>query len=327
MINKLKTLLVDKLSGNNPSAILYADKPTGQPPMSLFDIEEQTEHYLALANGEALYKGAWTGIFAGVPGVMFLFISIYFLFEGRYEHALEELLIAIALFVVPFVYEVLRPMPPPILFNRRTREVYFQHDGELFHTPWDGIAAVAYQFQMIGPYSGGTRNASLEVLIQCFGQPGNQLLLSLGLPMGKTIDLQESFWEYLRSYMNNGPWFDEQGHPSESDAFVKSQLATGNDDESLFMNSWRRIVKEYKASGGKNFLDSLDLILLFGGVFLGPTHAIQGFTCRIAKRRSRKHWPKLVTERLDPNGPTTRLIDIEHASDVKQEPDQGGMGQ
>ena len=326
-INKLKALLADKLRGNTPSAILYSDKPTGQPPMSLFDVEEQNEQYLALATGGGTYRGMMTGMLGGAAGLYFLYFSISPFLNGKYQSALEIVLISALSFLVPFLWETLRPLPLPILFNRRTREVYFQHDSELFHTPWDGIAAAAYQFQMLGPYAGGTRNASLEVLIQSFGNPDKQLLLSLGLPMGKTLDLQESFWEYLRSYMNNGPWFDEQGKPSESDAFVKSQLAIGRDNESIFMNSWRRIVKEYKASDGKNFLDMAEVILLLGGIIFGPAYAIQDFVYRIAKRRSRKHWPKLVTERLDPNGPTTRLIDIEHASHVKQEPDQGGVGQ
>lgn len=306
---------------NSISAILYAEKSTGKPPMSLFDIEEQNEQYLALTNGAGLYKGALTGILAGMAGVMFLFVSLYFLWDGRYQSALENFLIAAAFFIVPFICEVLSPMPPPILFNRRTREVYFQHDDELFHSPWDGIAAMAYEFQMVGPYTGGTRNASLEVLIQSLDNPDKQFLLSLGLPMGKSLDLQESFWEYLRSYMNNGPWFDEQGNHSESDAFIKSQLAMAESTESLFRNSWKRIIKEYRAANGKNFLEFSDLILLVGGAILWPTHTIQDFTCRIAKLRSRKRWPKLVMERLDPNGPTTRLIDIEqeiHSSPTEE---------
>ncbi len=38
---------------------------------------------------------------------------------------------------------------------------------------------------------------------------------------------------------------------------------------------------------------------------------LQEFTYNIAKRRSRNRWPQIVTERLQPNGPTTRLIDLE----------------
>ena len=326
-INKLKALLADKLSGNNPSAILYSDKPTGQPPMGLFEIEEQCVNYLAVASGGEAYRGVWTGALAGVGGLGFLYVSMLFVFDGRLHDALDFLLIAVATFLVPFLWEVMRPLAHPIIFNRRTREIYFPYDGALFHTPWDGVIAVAYEFQMVGPSSGGTRHASLEIMVRDFGMPEKQILLSVGLPAGKSLELQKKFWEYLRSYMNNGPWFDELGNNSESDSFVKEQLEIGESSGKILQSSWMRIVREYKRTGGKNFLDVGDFVMLICAVFLQPMNSIQDFTYRIAKRRSRKHWPKLVTERLDPNGPTTRLIDIEHASDVKQEPDQGGVGQ
>lgn len=34
-------------------------------------------------------------------------------------------------------------------------------------------------------------------------------------------------------------------------------------------------------------------------------------TYRICRDRADKQWPDVVRERLDPNGPTTRLVDIE----------------
>jgi len=49
----------------------------------------------------------------------------------RPEQALNTLLLALALFAIPFIWEVLRPMPLPILLNRRTRELYFEQDDEL----------------------------------------------------------------------------------------------------------------------------------------------------------------------------------------------------
>lgn len=316
---KLIKFLGGKLSGKNSSAILYSDRSTGRSPMNLLDIEEHNEIYLEIANGGDSYKGMLTGMLGGMSGLMFLCISAYFLWHGRYQPALEVLLIAISLFIVPFLWEVLRSVPPPILFNRRTREVYFQHDEELFHTPWDGIAAVAYQFQMVGPYTGDMRHASLEILVQCFCHPEKQLMLSLGLPMGKSLELQESSWEYLRAYMNNGPWFDEYGRHSESDAFIKSQLEISGSGTKLFKNTWERIFTEYKRNDGKNFLDFADFYLLIMGILFSPMNTIQEFTYSVAKRRSRKLWPKLVMERLEPNGPTTRLIDIEQKKNLEQQ--------
>ncbi|WP_347903503.1 DUF6708 domain-containing protein [Pseudomonas purpurea] len=310
-LNKLRALLSEKLSGNNPSAILHAYEPTGQPPMSLFDIEEHKEHYLTIASSDGTYRGMLTGALAGVGGLGFAVLAFLVLLDGKLQPALMTALVAALLFIVPFLWEVFRPLPPPILFNRRTREVYFQHDGDLYHTPWDGIAAAAYEFEMVGPYTGGTRHASLEVLVQCFGHPEKQLLISLGLPMAKSLKLQESFWEYLRSYMNNGPWFDENGHHSESDTFVKGQLEIADSAGKVLRNTWNFVASEYKAADGKNFLDLGSAIMLICAVFLQPMNSIHDFTYSVVKLRNRKRWPTLVTERLRPDGPTTRLIDIE----------------
>ncbi|MFL1551653.1 hypothetical protein ACI77I_21590 [Pseudomonas sp. D47] len=49
-------------------------------------------------------------------------------------------------------------------------------------------------------------------------------MISLGELFGKSLAMQKGFWEYIRAYMNNGPYF-EHGNHSESEVFVKSQLA------------------------------------------------------------------------------------------------------
>lgn len=43
---------------------------------------------------------------------------------------------------------------------------------------------------------------------------------------------------------------------------------------------------------------------------------IQEFTYNVAKRRSRNRWPQIVTKRLQADGPTTRLIDLERERGV-----------
>ncbi|WP_260523659.1 hypothetical protein [Pseudomonas sp. DNDY-54] len=310
-LNTLRTLLADKLGGNSPSTILSADRPTGQQPMTLGDIEEHTENYLALENGEGKYRGMLTGALAGVCGVLFVFLAIVFWLDGRSQSAIENLLLGLALFLIPFLWEVLRPLPLPILFNRRTRELYFEQDGELYHSPWDGIAAAAYEFHMAGPYTGGMRNAALEVLVHRFSRPEEQMLLSLGLPIGKSLDLQESFWEYLRSYMNNGPWFDEQGNNSASDAFAKSQLEVRYRAGQGLPFEWQRLQEKRQAAGGKNYLDYSTAMMVFIAAIMHPMGVIQEFTYNIAKRRARNRWPDVVMERLREDGPTTRLIDLE----------------
>ncbi|RHW19538.1 hypothetical protein C2846_18285 [Pseudomonas jilinensis] len=202
-------------------------------------------------------------------------------------------------------------MPLPIVFNRRTRELYFEQDGQLYHSPWDGIAAAAYSFDTVGPYTGGMRHAALEVLLHRYGHPDEQVLINLGSPLGKSLEMQLGFWEYLRAYMDNGPWFDEQGNPSESPDFNQSLLAVRKRRGHWARLQWRDIKDQYKASNGRNFLSGSDLILLLGGMFLAPYNATQNLTYAIAKRRSRNHWPVLIRERLDLNGPASRLVDLE----------------
>jgi hypothetical protein len=310
-LTTLRTLLADKLNGKAPSTILQAGQSTGQLPMA-FQLEEHTEHYLALESGEGKIRGMLTGLLAGVGGVFLLFFSIAFFLDGRYQPAMEAFSIAFVGSLLPFLWEVFRPLPLPILLNRRTRELYFQQDDELYHTPWDGIVAAAYEFHTVGPHTGGMRNAALEVLVHRFEHPEQQMLLSLGLPMGKTLELQQSFWEYLRAYMDNGPWFDEQGKPSASDAFIKSQLEIGASAGRIIRDTWERIVDKYKASGGKNYLDYTDVGMLIFGAPLVPTNIIQDFTYKVAKRRARAQWSPRVAERLRQDGPRTRLVDLEH---------------
>lgn len=315
-LQTLRTLLADKLGGNSKSTTLSADRPTGQQPMTLGDIEEHTENYLALENGEGKYRGMLTGALAGVVGVGFLLFTGFFYFDGDMEWTIKSGLISLMSFLLPFLWEVLRPLPLPILFNRRTRELYFEQSGELYHSPWDGIAAAAYEFHMVGPYTGGMRNAALEVLVHRFNHPEEQMLLSLGLPMGKSLDLQESFWEYLRSYMNNGPWFDEQGNNSASDAFAKSQLEIRYRAGQGLPFAWQRLQEKRQAVGGKNYLDYSSAMMVFGAALMHPMGVIQEFTYNIAKRRARNRWPDVVMERLREDGPTTRLIDLEQERNV-----------
>ncbi|MFY1017566.1 hypothetical protein [Ectopseudomonas khazarica] len=311
---KLLGALGDKLSGNVPYVALKADQPTGQQPMNLFDIEEQTEHYLTLKVGEEKYRGMLTGILGGIGAGAFIFMGLLEIYYGRPWESIGTFLTAIPILVLPFLWETLRPLPLPILFNRRTREVYLEQDGVLYHCPWDEIAAVAYEFRLVGPYTGATRSAALEVLMHQYQRPERQVLVSLGVPMGKDLDMQLCFWEYLRAYMNNGPWFDERGNHSESDAFVKSQLAIQFKLSEQLGEHWRDLKKRRKESDGRNYLQLSDVFLLFCGVLEYPVGVIGEYTYKVASRRSRANWPEVVRERLDPNGPTERLIDVERNS-------------
>lgn len=293
------------------SRLLRADQATGAELMCMPEVEEQTECYLAIEHGDSADRGMPTGVLGGWGGGLFFAMALLSYFEGFKQDALENLLIALACFLVPFLWEVLRPMPLPILLNRRTRELYFEQEGQLYHTPWDGIAAAAYTFGTVGPHTGGMRHASLEALLHRHGHPDEQVLINLGSPLGKSLEMQLGFWEWLRAYMDNGPWFDEQGNHSESDAFVQSLLEVRQSRGQSVRLYWGLIREEYKANKGRNFLSYTDFMLLFGSMLLLPVRILQNFTYTIAKRRSRSQWPALIRKRLRPDGPTSRLVDLE----------------
>lgn len=297
--------------GDAPTAVLSDDESTGEQPLELFITDEHTEHYLSLKVGSERNRGLLSGLLGGVSALIALIIGVWMALLGKWDGVGWMLLFGIPLFIVPIIIETRRALPLPIIFNRRTQEVYFDNEGELFHTPWKGIEAVACEFDMVGLYSGSIRNASLEVLMKRLGEPENEIMVSIGTPAGKSLEMQKGFWEYIRSYMNNGPWFDHTGAHSESDDFVKSQLDL-NLKQSEYLGAWRKIIREKKEAGdGSNYLTGTDLLMLLNNIVFYPSNKIQDFVYERAKRRSRNRWPTVVTERLEADGPTTRLIDLE----------------
>ncbi|MDD1979802.1 hypothetical protein [Pseudomonas tussilaginis] len=296
-------------NNSTSTVILEANKSTGEQPMELFIVDEHTEHYLTLLAGGDSDRGLLTGVLGGAGGCASVGLTLMLAMQGIFDPIM--LTLGICLFLVPFLWETLRPLPLPILFNRRTREVYFDHDGELFHTPWDSISAVANEFQLAGAQIGSMQSASLEIRVCKFKQPEKALMISLGAPFGKSLAMQKSFWEYIRAYMNNGPYFDEHGNHSESDSFVKSQLAVRFKMSDSFKHTLAQIKQAKKEAGGRNYLGASDVAKLILEPMLYPLDRIKEFTYNIAKRRSRNLWPSVVTERLNSNGPTTRLVDLE----------------
>ncbi|MFZ0154073.1 hypothetical protein [Pseudomonas sp.] len=298
-------------NSSTSTVILEAHKSTGEQPMELFIVDEHTEHYLALQSGGDHDRGLLTGVLGGIGGCAMIGLGLIGATQGKFDITYMTLSIGIPLLLVPFLWETLRPLPLPILFNRRTREVYFDHDGELFHTPWDGIFAIANEFQIVGAQIGSIQNASLEIRVWKFEEPETALMISLGAPFGKSLALQKGFWEYIRSYMNNGPYFDEHGNHSDSDAFVKSQLAVRFKMSDSFKNTLAKIKQAKQDAGGRNYLSGNDFLKLIIEPIFYPLAKIKELTYSIAKSRTRNLWPSLVTERLKANGPTTRLVDLE----------------
>jgi len=279
--------------------------------MCMPEVEEQTEHYLAIEHGDSADRGMLTGALGWGIGLTCIFTGFSAYLDRDTEWVIYSLIISLVAFIFPFVWEVLRPIPLPILLNLRTRELYFEQEGEIYHTPWDGIAAATYAYGTVGPYTAGMRHAALEALLHRYGHPQEQVVINLGSPTGKSLEMQLGFWEYLRAYMDNGPWFDQQGQPSDSPEFNQSLLAVRKRRGHWTRLQWRDIKEQYQANGGRNFLSGSDFVLLVGSLFLAPLNAIQNFTYAMAKRRSRSQWPQMIRERLRADGPTSRLVDLE----------------
>jgi hypothetical protein len=300
--------------GNTPSVILKAIEPTGQQPWEMFVTEEHTEHYLALKSGGETYRGMPTGVM-GFIALGASFFTLLFALDSDWQSAGMMLIISLALVIPAFLWEISQPLPLPILLNRRTREIYYDHEGELYHMPWDEAQAVACQFMTVGPHSGGMDNATLETVVRRFGDAEQALFISLSPPMGKSLEMQCGFWAWLQAYMDNGPWFDENGQHSESDVYVKEMVRAGQ----LRPRDWhkstlRNIAEKQKARQDHRYFEWMDIATLTGEIIFYPMHWLQDFTYDVAKRRSRGQWPKLVKERLHPDGPTTRLADLERTS-------------
>ncbi|WP_281686577.1 hypothetical protein [Pseudomonas citronellolis] len=302
--------LEPRLRGASDSCLLHADQPTGASLMSLPDVEEHTESYIAIKHGDSSFKGIPTGMLGWLGSIFGLFTAWAAYLDRDWQWVTCCLLVGLMSFIVPFLWEVLRPLPLPLVINRRTRELYYEQDGKLYHSPWDGITAAAYEFATVGPNYGRMRHAALEVLMHRYGHPQERVIVPVGLPIGKRLSMQQGFWEYLRAFMDNGPWFDEQGRHSESDALIRS-LTDTNSSGQLIGAFWAVLVEKYKANKGRNYLEYSDVVGIVGGAFFAPMFAIQKFTYDVAKRRSRRQWPELVRERLRPDGPSTRLIDLE----------------
>ncbi|MFL1551652.1 hypothetical protein ACI77I_21585 [Pseudomonas sp. D47] len=55
------------MSGNATSTVIFeVDKSTGEQPIEFFIVDERTEHYLALQEGDDSDRGLLTGVLGGI---------------------------------------------------------------------------------------------------------------------------------------------------------------------------------------------------------------------------------------------------------------------
>lgn len=321
MINSAKQLfdaIGDKFSDQFPRLLLNGARDSGYRPSQSGVVETHAQDYLTLKTATAETKGMLAGccFFLAIACVAMFFLTT--LFGNPNEFTLWPLFAAVGFGVIPFLWELYRPFPLPIVFNRRTQEIYYDLNGKLYHAPWEGIEAVAYEYRNVNQYAGSMVQGNLEIILYRFGDSEDRIALNIGgHTSGKRIQTLASLWEYLRAYMNNGPWFDDLGKqiPVKGD-FIKEQLKKSTysslDELKTAKKSYRREKAEAQGISGTAVFELISAYLFYPNAFM------EHIVYKTSQRRSHKQWPDVVQERLKPDGPDTRLMDIEESYAAEQ---------
>ncbi|MDQ7729777.1 DUF6708 domain-containing protein [Halomonas sp. SpR8] len=293
---------------------LSPKRRAAKQPMQLGEVQDQTEHYLDLSSGSEEGKGIFTGVWGMGAVYLFLLMSPVF-FQGRWKEVLGTAVVMCGITLAVFLLEVFWPASSPIRFNRRTREIYFQDRGKLYHTAWDDAVAWMQESRSVTQYTGAMTETPLQILLQRYGHPDDVIALRLNLPIGRTAETQGMMWEYLRCYMENGPWFDEQGNPTASSnrkaILIKHYKKQRTAKIHLRLNQY--LVKKGIMSRGRLWATTVF------EAFMLPLFFFRDLTSKYARQRAAKQqWHSLVKERCRANGPTMRLYDLEVAGGLHQ---------
>ncbi|WP_338578763.1 DUF6708 domain-containing protein [Halomonas salifodinae] len=296
--------------------VLSPRRRAARQPMQLGEVQEQTELYLDLSSGAEEGKGILTGIWGMLAVYSAILMAPALRLEGELVKYLMVIGGALGITLAVFLLEVFWPSSSPIRFNRRTREVYFQNKDKLYHVPWDEAVAWMQESRTLTQYTGTMTETPLELLLQRYGHPEEVIALRLNLPMGRTAELQGMFWEYLRCYMERGPWFDEQGHSitTSNRKVVLTRYRKKHKTAKIHLQLNRDLVREGIMSRGRLWATTAF------EVFMLPLFFIRDITANYARQRAAANqWHPLVKERCRPDGPTTRLYDLEIAEGLHRE--------
>jgi len=295
--------------------VLSPKRRAAKRPMQLGEVQDQTGHYLDLSSGAEEGKGILTGVW----GMVILYMAVISLPVLRLEgEAIKYLLTFGAGFGIAallFLLEVFWPSSSPIRFNRRTREVYFQDKNKLYHAPWDEAVAWMQESRTVTQYTGAMTETPLQLLLQRYGNPKEIIALQLNMPIGRTAETQGMLWEYLRCYMEKGPWFDENGQPlaGSNREEVLDGYRRRQKKATLDLEHYRKLVQD------GIFTPSRARVRILGAAFFYPCLFIRDITVKYARQRAASNqWHPLVKERCRPDGPTTRLYDLEVAEGLHE---------
>src|SRR5690554_4821331 len=282
-------------------------------PQTLDEVDQENEIFLDCKTAQEEQYGGWfsTGMFGILTTAVFAAVILPF---NEHLNALEKLqgfllgvLILLTIIGIPSIIEILKPLPAPWRFNRRTREVYaLDSTGQLYHAPWDNIAAYLSAGTVFILKSGPMSTAVLEVQLHRFGNPDQTLNIALGMALGGQRYQKLRLWEYLCTYMEQGPGFETLDMASAAGKHIVEP------DSELYNPDAPVLSQEERQRAHEEFNRS-PIVRLFA---LWEKYSLimnlQRWAYRRALRRPRKHpWPEVVLERCRPDGPTTRLVDIE----------------
>ncbi|PAU75404.1 DUF6708 domain-containing protein [Halomonas salipaludis] len=296
--------------------VLSPKRRAAQQPMQLGEVQDQTEHYLDLSSGAEEGKGVFTGVW-GLGAVymsLILFPIVFQDWEGV-VFVFTTMAVMFGITTAVFLIEVFWPSSSPIRFNRRTREVYFQDKDKLYHVPWDEAVAWMQESRTVTQYTGAMTETPLQLLLQRYGYPEEVIALCLNLPMGRTAETQGMLWEYLRCYMEKGPWFDNQGNtiPTPRREEVLDKHSQKHRSAKIHLQLNRDLVRDGVMSRGRLWATTIFEIFMLPLFFLRDK--VVKYSCQ---RAARNQWHPLVKERCRADGPSTRLYDLEVAEGLHQ---------
>src|SRR5690606_3988786 len=117
-------------------------------PQTLDEIDQENEIFLDFKTAKEEQYGGWfsTGMLVMILTFGIGLLGIIF---NHHLPLIEKLKSSAAVFGIiflviglPSIIEILKPLPAPWRFNRRTREVYaLDESGQLYHAPWDDLQA------------------------------------------------------------------------------------------------------------------------------------------------------------------------------------------
>jgi hypothetical protein len=278
------------MAGQFPNIMLRGDQSSGYAPCQYGNVESHSAHVLGIKTSTAETKGVLAGI-GGMVSVICLGIALTAIIAGKgYWEFVIFLSVGSIFGVLAFSWELYRPFPLPIIFNRRTQEIYYDLNGKLYHAPWEGIEAVAYEYRNVNQYTGGMTHANLELILHRFSDPEDCIVLNIGgHPAGKRAETLAALWEYLRAFMNVGPWFDGNGQKApRKTPFITEQLEKSEYSSKDNLKLSRRDVQRYKEAGEP--VPVSIWMVWFGNLVFHPMSLIQSYTYRLCRARICIHW-------------------------------------